>query len=350
MNFHLHGEKISRCSWATVCQTSRVIFFNVLRSLPRFSKEVATFRSYFYLFPFFFLQNLIFPRKLVVIQFHIPFLLPFPPLLNYDSKHRLPLFRVPAFHRCPPLFRIFFVHFNYESPLFLASLNEFHSDWILSFPFSFPSPRALPSRSPISYPRPARPPSFLSISRPGVIDTSDSSVRRDGRRSPTEPATKTNEGSVCIVYSRGSSMEARVFRAAILEWNFYNGHFSPFPPYDLFLLFVREREISNFPPLLLPSNYRNRYQFSCKFSAPLKRSFHFRPQLSARLLSSPLSRFFILHTNTPPPGPQQPRPCWICNFYANIPVYVDTWIFFSPMERDIRLIFFFLFLSLSVIL
>lgn len=92
MNFHLHGEKISRCSWATVCQTSRVIFFNVLRSLPRFSKEVATFRSYFYLFPFSFLQNLIFPRKLVVIQFHIPFLLPFPPLLNYDSKHRLPLF------------------------------------------------------------------------------------------------------------------------------------------------------------------------------------------------------------------------------------------------------------------
>lgn len=122
------------------------------------------------------------------------------------------------------------------------------------YPFPFPSPRALPSRSPISYPRPARPPSFLSISRPGVIDTSDSSVRRDGRRSPTEPATKTNEGSVCIVYSRGSSMEARVFRAAILEWNFYNGHFSPFPPYDLFLLFVREREISNFPPLLLPSN------------------------------------------------------------------------------------------------
>lgn len=160
MNFHLHGEKISRCSWATVCQTSRVIFFNVLRSLPRFSKEVATFRSYFYLFPFSFLQNLIFPRKLVVIQFHIPFLLPFPPLLNYDSKHRLPLFRVPAFHRCPPLFRIFFVHFNYESPLFLASLNEFHSDWILSFPFSFSTRPSFPISNLVSPPRSS---TFLSF-------------------------------------------------------------------------------------------------------------------------------------------------------------------------------------------
>lgn len=121
------------------------------------------------------------------------------------------------------------------------------------YPFPFPSLLHAPFLPDLQSRIPA-PLVHLPFFRPGVIDTSDSSVRRDGRRSPTEPATKTNEGSVCIVYSRGSSMEARVFRAAILEWNFYNGHFSPFPPYDLFLLFVREREISNFPPLLLSSN------------------------------------------------------------------------------------------------
>lgn len=128
-------------------------------------------------------------------------------------------------------------------------------------------------------------------------------------------------------------MEARVFRAAILEWNFYNGHFSPFPPYDLFLLFVREREISNFPPLLLPSNYRNRYQFSCKFSAPLKRSFHFRPQLSARLLSSPSHVFsFCIRTHHHPVHNNHVP----AEFAIFMRIFLYTWIrefFFSPWNE-----------------
>ena len=98
--------------------------------LLRFSKEVATFLSYFYLFISFckILSSLV---NSSLHNFTSPFSPSFPPLLNYDSKHRLPLFSL--------LFIVFFSSILINgSPLFVASLNEFRSDWILSFPFSFP--------------------------------------------------------------------------------------------------------------------------------------------------------------------------------------------------------------------
>lgn len=109
-----------------------------------------------------------------------------------------------------------------------------------------------------------------------------------------------------------------VFRAEILEWNFYNtGHFSPFP-HDLFLLFSREREGSRIFPLPPPVEFDitgrgNRYQFYCKFSVStiLNTQLSFPSTtfsvFSLRLpLSLSLSRFFILHTNTPYHHPVHP--------------------------------------------
>lgn len=232
----------------------------------RFSKEVATFLSYFYLFISFckILSSLV---NSSLHNFTSPFSPSFPPLLNYDSKHRLPLFSL--------LFIVFFSSILINgSPLFVASLNEFRSDWILSFPFSFPFPNAqpfLPNLESRISPAPAS--SFLSISRPGVIDTSDSSAM-----DADQPVTKTNEGKhLYCLFERELPWKPRIDS---LARQFYSGIFIT-DIFSLLFLFVRFISpllfsrtgggISNFLPPLFEfdiTGCTNRYRFSCKFPDP----------------------------------------------------------------------------------
>lgn len=123
--------------------------------LLRFSKEVATFLSYFYLFISFckILSSLV---NSSLHNFTSPFSPSFPPLLNYDSKHRLPLFSL--------LFIVFFSSILINgSPLFLST--NFARIEFYPFPFPFPSPTRNPS-FPISNlvsPPPQPPPFFPSL-------------------------------------------------------------------------------------------------------------------------------------------------------------------------------------------
>lgn len=167
-----------------------------------------------------------------------------------------------------------------------------------------------------------------------------------------ESATKTNQSKHSYrLFERAPwklpVSDSFVFRAEILEWNFYNtGHFSPFPRMICFSFSLENRRDLEFFPSLPPLNSILQVagiDISSIVNSPFPRSsirsFHFPPQLSPSSLFVSLSLsltffHFAYEYTIPPPGPpwQQPRPCWICNFYANIPV--DTWNFFFPRILD----------------
>lgn len=138
-----------------------------------------------------------------------------------------------------------------------------------------------------------------------------------------EPATKTNQSKHSYrLFERAPwklpVSDSFVFRAEILEWNFYNtGHFSPFPRMICFSFSLENGRDLEFFPSLPPLNSILQVagiDISSIVNSPFPRSsirsFHFPPQLSPSSLfvslSLFLSRFFILHTNTPYHHPVHP--------------------------------------------
>lgn len=213
-----------------------------------------------------------------------------------------------------------------------ASLNEFHSDSILSF-LLFLSIVLVQL------------PFFLSIPRPGVIDTSG--TLGSPRWTNRHENEWTGKHLYCL-FERELSMEARRVGCLLLAFSareFYTGIFITdiFPPFSifryisLFLSLSRERQggISNFRSNSI-LQVAVRYRFFCKFFLNTQLSL---PSNSVFfLMSLSLSRFFIRTlTRT-------------TNSLLNLQflrhnLFLYTWIFFRGKRRYWINISFSLYLS-----